>query len=169
MENLGIDGRLLIAQLINFGLFFVVFRKFLAKPFLTYLQDQKTKAVEQEKIFQKANGMESKLAEREKELKDKAKKEAAELLKEAKKSAEAIHHEAISTAQKDADALIEKTKKQLASQEQELMDRLSSQVKELSFAIVNQALKDALTEDVRKTVTESIIKNSPKNLKMYEN
>ena len=37
MENLGIDGKLLLAQIINFVLFFILVTKFVVKPFTAFL------------------------------------------------------------------------------------------------------------------------------------
>ena len=42
MENLGIDIKLLIAQMINFGLFFFIIKKFVTKPFLNFVEDEKS-------------------------------------------------------------------------------------------------------------------------------
>ena len=43
MENLGIDIKLLIAQLINFGIFFFIIAKFVAKPFTKFLNEERNK------------------------------------------------------------------------------------------------------------------------------
>jgi F0F1-type ATP synthase membrane subunit b/b' len=42
MENLGIDGKLLSAQLINFILFFIIYKKYIAKPFMAFLKKEKS-------------------------------------------------------------------------------------------------------------------------------
>ena len=43
MDKLGIDVKLLIAQLVNFGLFFFIFQKFIAKPFLGLIKSEEKK------------------------------------------------------------------------------------------------------------------------------
>ena len=46
MENLGIDLKLMIAQSINFLLFFFIVKKFIAKPFTNFLEEEKNKEKE---------------------------------------------------------------------------------------------------------------------------
>src|SRR3989344_4575625 len=60
MEGLGIDLKLLIAQIINFGLFFYVFKRFLAKPFVSFIDEEKQKEAERETSLQKAKKKRSK-------------------------------------------------------------------------------------------------------------
>ena len=43
MENLGIDVKLLIAQVVNFALFLFIFHRFISKPFLRFLDSEKKK------------------------------------------------------------------------------------------------------------------------------
>lgn len=169
MENLGLDSRLLIAQLINFGLFFFVFKKFLAKPFTSYLEEQSKKAKEQDAVYAKTQEIEAKLAVREKELLAKVKKESAAVLEEAKKSAEALRKEAVSKAEDEAKAIVAKAHTQIEEQKLALTDEAKAKIKEVSFFMVNEALKETLSEDVRKKLTANILKRSSKSVTFYEN
>jgi len=49
MEGLGVDVKLLIAQVINFLLFFYIFKKYLAKPFQKYLDEETKKTARKRK------------------------------------------------------------------------------------------------------------------------
>jgi len=51
MESLGVDVKLLIAQIVNFLLFFLIFKKFIAKPFSQFLVTEKQKEQERERIL----------------------------------------------------------------------------------------------------------------------
>ena len=90
MENLGIDSKLLIAQLINFALFFFIFKKYLARPFLKFINDEKQNTEDKEKLLVKAKAMEEKLKENEKTMKAALKKESDAQIQEAKESAQKI-------------------------------------------------------------------------------
>ena len=46
MENLGINVKLIIAQIINFALFFLIYKKFIAKPFVNFINGEKKKEEE---------------------------------------------------------------------------------------------------------------------------
>lgn len=169
MENLGIDIKLLIAQLINFGLFFYVFKRFVAKPFMNFIDQEKQNQEEQEKLFTKAKTMEEKLLEKEKQMKEALNKESEKLYVEARITAEKIKKEMLAEAQREADDIKTKTKKQLQEERDELTKLAKEKITEMSFFIINSALKDMLSADVRKKITEAIIKNSPRNISLYEN
>ncbi len=167
MENLGIDSRLLIAQLINFGLFFFVFKRFLAKPFSSFIDEQKSKLQEQDKVFAKTKEIEVKLEVREKELMAKVKKESSAVLEEAKKAGDAVRREAVIKAQEEANVLVAKAQKQIEEQKLALADEAKEKIKEVSFFMVNEALKETLSEDVKKKLTANILKrfeNTPLNV-----
>jgi len=53
MEKLGVDIKLLIAQITNFILFFIVFKKLVSKPFKNFLDDERKKEELKEKLSDK--------------------------------------------------------------------------------------------------------------------
>lgn len=169
MENLGIDSRLLIAQLINFGLFFIVFKKYLAKPFSSFIEEQKNKIKEQDVVYAKSKEIEAKLEVREKELMTKVKKESAAILEEAKKAAEEVRKEMVLKAESEAKGIVTKAQKQIEDQKQALTEEAKEKIKEVSFFMVNEALKETLTEETRKKLTANILKRSSKTVSFYEN
>ena len=75
MENLGIDGKLLLAQMINFVLFFFLVKKFIVKPFTTFLNQERTNEEEKNKLLEKLKKSEEAGIEAEKKMKEKMKKE----------------------------------------------------------------------------------------------
>src|SRR3989344_4531891 len=113
MEGLGIDLKLLIAQIINFGLFFYVFKRFLAKPFVSFIDEEKQKEAERETSLQKAKKLEDELLKKEQQAQEKARK-----------------------------------------------------VAKLSLFIVQNTLREVLSDDLRKKITERILKNSSKHIKL---
>jgi len=84
MENLGIDGKLLIAQLINFGIFFLLFAKFISKPFLKFLQQERRNEKDKESLLGKLKKGEEELGLQEKEMRNKIKKERNEIIEKSK-------------------------------------------------------------------------------------
>ncbi len=50
MENLGVDIKLLIAQLVNFLLFLYIFKKFVSNSFETFLKEERKKEEIKSKI-----------------------------------------------------------------------------------------------------------------------
>ena len=90
MENLGIDGKLLLAQMINFVLFFILAKQFMVKPFTSFLNQERKNEEEKNKMLEKLRRSEEANLEAEKKMKEKMKKEFDVLFVQAKKELEEI-------------------------------------------------------------------------------
>lgn len=166
MEGLGIDLKLLIAQIINFGLFFYVFKRFLAKPFVHYIDEEKQKELEREKSFQKAKKLEEEALKKEQEALTKVRKEAQEIIKEAKQIAEKLKEEVLAQAQEEVREIKKKAQKQVELEKEAVYADAKEKITKLSFFIVQNALREVLSDDLKKKITERILKNSSKQLKL---
>src|SRR3990167_6759146 len=140
MEGLGIDLKLLIAQIINFGLFFYVFKRFLAKPFVSFIDEEKQKEAERETSLQKAKKLEDELLKKKQQAQEKARKEAQEIKK--------------------------KAQKQIELEKETIYADAKEKVAKLSLFIVQNTLREVLSDDLRKKITERILKNSSKHIKL---
>lgn len=169
MENLGIDTKLLVAQLINFGLFFFVFKKFIAEPFLKFVNLEKTKDQERQNNLEEIKKKEEELSLQLKKVKDQARAELTKALEEAKVQAQKVKKDLIAQAEKEAGEVMEKTKKQIAEERQEMHNEAKEQVADLSMFIVQKSLKEFFTEDMQKSITQHILKNLSKGIERYEN
>lgn len=169
MENLGIDSKLLIAQLINFALFFFIFKKYLAKPFMKFISDEKQSTEDKEKLMVKAKAMEEKLKENEKTMKAALKKESDAQIQEAKESAQKIKAQLLEEAEKEIDDLKARAKKQFVQEQAEMQREAKQKISDISFLIVNSALKEVLTTEMRKKISDSIVTNSAKSVSFDEN
>lgn len=160
MQNLGIDFKLLIAQAINFVLFFLVFKRFLAKPFAKFINDEQKNEAEKEKlaaeVAQKVEDVKKKQEALEKEMKKKTEK----AILEAKKAGEEVRQNILEQANQEAQQIKEKAKKQAQETETSLLRKAEEKAVDLSFFMVDQALKDAITPELRKKITQAILKNS---------
>lgn len=169
MENLGIDTKLLLAQLVNFILFFVLFKKFIAKPFLTFLKSEEDKEKEKQKMTEKIMNQQNEFDEKEKEFKAKMKKNMDEELKMVKEKAQHVKAEMLDEAKAEADEIVLKAKKQMAEEQKTLEKDTKNKVADLSVYIVQKALKDYLPADAKQKVTSAILKNLNKDVLKYEN
>src|SRR3989338_10910360 len=118
MEGLGIDLKLLIAQIINFGLFLYVFKRFIAKPFVSFIDEEKQKEAERETSLQKAKKLEDELLKKEQQAQEKARKEAQEIVKEAKQTAEKLKENILSQAQEEGQEIKKKAQTQIELQKE---------------------------------------------------
>lgn len=169
MENLGIDGKLLLAQIINFVLFFILVKKFVVKPFTAFLNQERNKDEEKNKLLEKLKKSEEAGIEAEKKMKEKMKKEFDGLLVQAKKDAQNLRADLIKQAEADAQEIRDKSKKLLVEEKNTLYREVKDKIVKTSLMIVENALKESLDESSRKQVTNFIVKNYEGKLKVYEN
>ncbi len=133
LGQIGIDPKLLIAQIINFALLLWILNKFVYKSIVKRIEDD-------EKDLQKAKIMQENLdAEKEKFLKQKnrdsikAKQSSREKIAEAGTLAEKIKSQAREEAQKERSEMLIQMKKQLTSRQANLKNEQLQKVKQQIF------------------------------------
>ncbi len=166
MENLGIDGKLLLAQMVNFVLFFILVKKFVVKPFTTFLNQERSRDEEKNKLLEKIKRSEEASLEAEKKMKEKMKKELEVLFIQSKKEAQTLRADLIKQAEDDAQEIRDKNKKLLEEEKSTLYREVKDKIIRTSLMIVEKALKESLDESSRKQVTNFIVKNYQRNIKL---
>jgi len=164
MGGLGIDIKLIVAQIINFAVFFIIFAKFIAKPFATFLNIERSKEEEKEKILEDLRKKEEEVVVREVKLKAKAKQEYDLVIKNAKKDALIVRENLLADARKEAEDIKTRARKQTEEEKDVMHKEVKTKIADLSILIVNRALSQFLTADMQKTITDNILKNLPKDV-----
>lgn len=160
MENLGIDAKLLIAQMINFVLFFLIVKKFIVKPFNRFVDDEKTKEKKTEILRKTIEKQTETMQKQESEFKQKMRTEMQTVLEKAKKDGQVIKEEMLMQTKKEMEAIKDKAQTQLLQEKKVLEQEMKNKLAEMSMLIVNQSLQSVLDEATRKRVTEKILSNS---------
>jgi len=170
MENLGIDGKLLIAQLINFALFFFIVKKFVAKPFTAFLEDERSKEKAKLKAQEAILIQEEQFQAKQRTLEKKMKEELDSALKSAKDQAGKIKSEMIIEAKAEAQAVKENARKEMESEKEKMYKDLTDKVSDMSLFIVNKVLSETLDNEAKKKVSQKILSSlSNKKVDLYEN
>ncbi len=162
MEQLGIDPKQLIAQIINFLVFFFVVKRFIVKPFNVFLENVERQEKDKADALIKTKKLEENLIEQEHKLKEKSEKELDAVLEQAKKDAQSIRVDILKQAQKDAEDIKERMKRELEDEKAEMYRNAKNQISNLSIFIVQEALKDTLDVEAKKRITDRILKNVEK-------
>lgn len=156
MEALGIDFKLIIAQIFNFLVLFVVLKKFLYKPLLKVFAQRKTKI---EEGLLNAEKIKKELAEIEidkQKILSSAQKEAADLILQQRKFAQKEKEEIIEEAKTKAG---EEIKKGLILVEAE-MEKARRELKKEAILIAEGLVKKILTglskDDQHKLIKDSL-------------
>ncbi|GIW62962.1 MAG: hypothetical protein KatS3mg090_0788 [Patescibacteria group bacterium] len=164
MEQLGINYKLLLAQLINFVLLFYIFKKFLAKPFSEFVKKQKQREKIQEEYEQKLAELD---LEKEKILnatRKKAKETADQLIHEAVKSAEELKKRLTEEVKKEVQLEKEKLMKELETEKESFEKELKQNILNLSLKLTEETLKEFMTEERKKEYQKLLIKNLDKTV-----
>ena len=158
IQTFHLDLKLMIAQLVNFGIVALVLWFFALKPLLKVMSER-TKTIE--KSLSDAKKIEERLAKTEAEKRqiiDVTKKEAAGILEEANKKAEAGRKETVNKAKEEIEKLVDKGKIQLVLDKEKMLAEVKAQVADLVVDATKKVLGEALTKEVDKKLVEEAIK-----------
>ncbi len=162
MEGLGIDIKYLVAQIINFTLFFFIFKKYLAAPFAKFLAEEKRKQEEKDKADLYLKQQQEKLTkELEKQKKDLEKEYEKAFLK-AKTDAKAYKEKIIEQAKAEAEEIIASSKKKIAAERKAMEKELEKKVVDLAKTILEKAFDDVIDAKTQKEINQQILKNLKK-------
>lgn len=120
MEQLGIDPRLILAQIVNFGIILFLLTRILYKPILTFLAKRKKEIADGVAMAENMKLEEKKMAEKQEKLLADARKQAKAMIDDAKKTAKEEVAVMMEKAQKQASQLMDKTKAEAAAMKKDL-------------------------------------------------
>ncbi len=140
LTKLGIDWKLLIAQIINFLLVLFVLAKFLYKPILGML-DRRSKKIAQG--LRDAEEGQAKLASAAKETEAQlanARKEAATIVVKAKAQGEAQASQLVEGAKREVETIVSQAHQDIASAKSKMMVEVKAETAALVVAAAKQVL-----------------------------
>ena len=163
MENLGTDIKLLIAQLINFSLFFFIYKKFIAGPFVSVMQEEKKKESERKRMLEEVSHQKEAMALAEKSAREEIHKKTEESLKAVRHAAELEKVALIKKAHEESAELVKKAGKQIDEERHQMEAKYKETLARVSVMTVEHVLKDFLTEDMQKQINAKVLKNLDTN------
>jgi F-type H+-transporting ATPase subunit b len=158
MESLGVDGKLLVAQIINFGLFFALFSKIFAKPFLKYVTEQQNIQKEKDRILHELKKKEIELSDREKQILKAANEQAIKIVTDAKNQATEIREEAVVTAQEEAAEVKIRANKQISDERGEMVREIEDKVIKTTESLTKKVLTEFLDDSKQMEIIDNLLK-----------
>lgn len=168
MEALGLDIKLLVAQLINFILFVIIFSKFMYKPFMAYVRQQHEEEGQREMLLKELESKDLKAVEAHKKILADAHSQASEITKEAESLAMAKRQEILDAAASEVKIMKEKAAQDIESERQSLYDDVRTKIIKTSETMTSVVLKDFFSEKNQKNVMDEVL-TKLKSSKVYEN
>lgn len=147
VHNLGIDWRLLIAQVINFVILFFLLKKFLFKPVLGLLEKRREKI---EKSMRDAERIEKELAairEKREEIIKTANQKAEEILHEAKEIAESQKTKILADTKKETEKMLDEARASIEKEKDKLVDEAREDLAELVLLATEKVVREKLDEE----------------------
>lgn len=160
ISKLGIDWKLISAQIINFALLLFVLYKFAYKPILDML-DKRSKLIEKGvNDAKKSEELLQKMQEQEKEKIAAAAREVGKMLENAKRDAEAMKKDIVAAASAQSDDMLRKTRLQMAEEKEKILVEIRREITPLivraTSKILQREFSDADQQRLMKAVTEEI-------------
>lgn len=157
LTKLGIDWKLLLAQIINFLVLLFVLHRFLYKPVIKMLEDREQKI---EKSLKQTEEIEKNLFASEAEkmkIISEARNEAGKIILESKEMSEKIREDLANRAKLEAAAILEEGKKMLAQDKEAMFKELKSEVADIVKSAAEKLLREKLdSEKDRKLINSSL-------------
>ena len=170
MEQLGIDAKLLLAQALNFVVFFFIYKKFIAKPFKKFINQERNKEKEKEALLESVKEKEKALTESYRQYKEKVQKESLKILEKTRAEGEKIKAKVIADGRREAKEIQERARKQIMNERRKMEEEEHNKAIDLAIFLVKKSLDNYLDEGSRKKLTRYILNNSSKLLvNDYEN
>lgn len=158
MENLGVDWKLILAQIVNFGLLLFLLNKFLYRPILRILAERRKRIEEGLTNAQKIQRELEKLEERKTREFQRAQEEGQRILAKAKEISEEILGKARIQAGRESLEIFAKAKKQLEQERGEMRQSLKEEVVGLTFAIVEKLVAQKIDQEKNEKLIGKILR-----------
>mgnify|MGYP001595236553 CR=1 FL=1 len=159
MEQLGIESKLLIAQVVNFLIIAFVLQKLLYKPILGILEKRKKQIEEGLALTEKMRSEEEKLKQKQDKLLSATRVQAQGIIEDAKKQAKEQEKEIIADAHNQAQGLIERAKLEIERLHKQMESDVRREAIELAATMTKRLTASILgTKDHHRLIADKLKK-----------
>jgi len=157
LHKLGIDWRLLIAQLVNFVILFFLLRKFLYAPILSILERRRQRIEEGLRDAERATARLSGIELERKQALDAAALERQHILEAAALEAERLREQRIASANAEAAALLARAREEATRTRDELLAEVRREVGDLVLAISRKVTAEKISKSVHAELMDAAV------------
>ncbi len=154
LANLGIDGRLLLAQVVNFFILFFVLKKFAYRPMLAMMDERSTKIEKGLKDAERAEKRLKEIEEKEKEALASARSDAKKLLAEAAEAGKERDAAKIAETEERVKKLLADADMKLADDRARMIEQAKRELSETVVLAVEKILKEKMSSTREKELIE---------------
>ncbi len=158
VKNLGINWKIFLAQLINFGIVFFVLKKFAFSPIQKVLKERQTNIKKGLDDAEKATSELNMAKEKYKEEIKRARTEANKIIAGAQKQHDEIIQKADEKSQERSNQFVQKAEKEIQNKKKEMMADMKKETIELSILAAEQFLEGRFNTKQNQNFIEEMIK-----------
>lgn len=156
LGNLGINGKILLAQIVNFFLLMYLLKRFLYKPLLDIMQERQRRikiglrnADESEKRLRE-------IEERSEKQFEKTAKEVDRILEKAHIEGEEHRKDIVREAQEEVTRIKEEAKSALQKEKERIIMDVRTEMGDLAVQIAKKIIKEKITDEDKKKLMDSV-------------
>ena len=158
LEKLGIDWRLILAQLSTFLIFLWLLNRFVFGKFLTFLEERKQRIKRGLELTERMEQELARLSEMRTQTLEQIRKEGEKIILEAKKDAELRQTELLRQAREKAEKELERAKEDIKREKETAIKDVRDQISVLAVSLTEKVLSRAITEEDKKRFKQEALK-----------
>lgn len=162
MEKLGVDPKMIVAQIVNFLLLLLIFKKFVYQPFLTALKNQTNQEEEAlkkiEEFEKKEKSLYDKKLQLEQEYEEKLKKMYTKMKAETNEAKRSILKE----AQAEAEELRKHNSELIEADKKKMLQEVRKESTKIALALTEKTLAEVLSVGLQSEIIKDVTKKLPK-------
>ncbi len=158
LEALGINLKILFAQLFNFAILFFVLWRFAYKPIMKVLRERREKVAQGVKDAEKAGNKLEEAKDKEKAVISEAKKEAINIIDEAKERAEKKKQVILDRAKEEVGEVINAEKKKIQQEKADTLKSIKADISDLVVLAVEKVMQKKLDSKEDQVIIKETIK-----------
>lgn len=158
MEALGIDLKLLIAQIVNFVILFLVLSKFLYKPITKMLDDREQKICKGLKDSENAEKCLGQAKTESDKIKNDAYKEADKIISESKKEADEKAISIVKKANDQADKILKNANEEASLAKERALKEAKKELSNVVVMALDKIVGEELDSSAKDSLTAKAIK-----------
>ena len=160
LSNLGINGWLLGAQVVNFLILLFVLNKFVYKPLLAYIEKRKQLIQEGIENAQKIDERLEEIKQKESDALTRARKEAQKIIDKAKKSGEEEAQALAVAAEKRIESMVAAAKAKLSGEQERMLKEANETISSLVVDATKKVLTSVGSDEVQGSIISSAVKKA---------
>ena len=146
LQNLGIHGKLLLAQVVNFLILLWVLKKFVYVPLIKVMETRQGKIEKGLKDAEESERRLESMKEEEKRVLEKARKEAQKIIEKAEEQAKKNSEEVTKKTKEKAEQIVQEAKSEIAEEKKKILQEAKSEVAELVFLATKKVVEGEISK-----------------------